>query len=99
TMQTVSVPEGVPKYLLIDGQQRLTTIFILLSLLRDVAKRGAQDELAEEIDKTLLVNPFKKGNDYYKLLPTQGDRESFQGLICSRDIIVNDRIGAAYGFF
>ena len=29
TMQTVSVPEGVCKYLLIDGQQRLTTILIL----------------------------------------------------------------------
>ena len=31
TMPTTSVPEGVPKYLLIDGQQRLTTIFILLT--------------------------------------------------------------------
>ena len=30
TMQAISVPEGVAKYLLIDGQQRLTTIFILL---------------------------------------------------------------------
>ena len=32
----VSVPEGVSKYLLIDGQQRLTAIFILLALLRDL---------------------------------------------------------------
>lgn len=30
TMPTRSVPEGVAKYLLIDGQQRLTTLFILL---------------------------------------------------------------------
>ncbi|MHB8630251.1 MAG: DUF262 domain-containing protein [Aggregatilineales bacterium] len=37
TMQTNSVPEGVTKYLLIDGQQRLTTIIILLSAMRDVA--------------------------------------------------------------
>src|SRR3989442_12908040 len=35
TMPTQSVPEGVAKYLLIDGQQRFTTIFILLSVLRD----------------------------------------------------------------
>ena len=37
-MPTVSVTEGVAKYLLIDGQQRLTTIFILLALLRNKAK-------------------------------------------------------------
>lgn len=52
TMPTTSVPEGVTKYLLIDGQQRLTTIFIILSLLRDSAL-GKNDEkksrLAEEI--------------------------------------------------
>lgn len=35
TMPTTSVPEGVTKYLLIDGQQRLTTLFILLALIRD----------------------------------------------------------------
>ena len=29
TMPTQSVPEGVAKFLLIDGQQRFTTIFIL----------------------------------------------------------------------
>lgn len=39
TMPINSVPEGVSKYLLIDGQQRLTTIFILLALLRDNAKK------------------------------------------------------------
>jgi uncharacterized protein with ParB-like and HNH nuclease domain len=38
TMPTQSVPEGVAKYLLIDGQQRFTTIFVLLAGLRDKAK-------------------------------------------------------------
>jgi uncharacterized protein with ParB-like and HNH nuclease domain len=42
TMPTVSVPEGVSKYLLIDGQQRLTTIFILLTLIRDKAEENNQ---------------------------------------------------------
>ena len=60
TMPTMSVPEGVAKYLLIDGQQRLTTIFIILALLRDKAKENDQKELAEEINNTLLVNPYKK---------------------------------------
>src|SRR3954466_5364285 len=33
-----SVPEGVEKRLLIDGQQRLTTLLIVLALIRDRAK-------------------------------------------------------------
>lgn len=78
TIPTTSVPEGVAKYLLIDGQQRLTTIFVLMAVLRD---RINGEELAEEIHNTLLVNPYKKGNDKLKLLPTQFDRNAFLVLI------------------
>ncbi len=80
-MPTVSVPEGVAKYLLIDGQQRLTTIFILLTLLRNKAKESQNIRFADEINNTLLVNQYKDGSDYFKLLPTQVDRITFQNLI------------------
>jgi uncharacterized protein with ParB-like and HNH nuclease domain len=99
TMPTVSVPEGVTKYLLIDGQQRLTTIFILLSFLRDRAKENGDEELSEEITNTLLVNPYKKDSDYYKLLPTQADRISFQNLIKLREASDQEQISKAYIFF
>jgi len=98
TMPTISVPEGVAKYLLIDGQQRLTTIFILLALLRDKAKQSGQLELSEEIHNTLLVNQYKKDSDYYKFQPTQIDRGSFRGIIAS-DISMSDgQILEAYQF-
>jgi uncharacterized protein with ParB-like and HNH nuclease domain len=51
-MPTISVPEGVSKYLLIDGQQRLTTIFVILTLLRDKAKESQNEEFANEINNT-----------------------------------------------
>ena len=99
TMPTSSVPEGVAKYLLIDGQQRLTTVFILLALLRDQAKKENQEELAEEINDTLLVNRYKKGADHYKLQPTQIDREAFYNLIHTKDEPNQNKISSAYSFF
>ena len=100
TMPTVSVPEGVSKYLLIDGQQRLTTIFVLLALLRDLAKSNNQPQLAEEINNTLLVNPYKTGHDRFKLQPTQADREAFRAIIDSAPQPErSSQMFAAYRFF
>jgi uncharacterized protein with ParB-like and HNH nuclease domain len=98
TMPTTSVPEGVPKYLLIDGQQRLTTIFILLTLIRDRAKSDGFAALAQEIEQTMIVNPFKKENDYFKLLPTQIDRDEYQRLLNGGQP-GNGGISQCYSFF
>src|ERR1700682_378181 len=99
TMPTQSVPEGVAKFLLIDGQQRFTTIFILLTVLRDKARTSPNGTLADEIDQTLLKNPFKQGNDAFKLLPTQGDRESFLSVIRNEVASTDDQVVRAYKFF
>jgi uncharacterized protein with ParB-like and HNH nuclease domain len=99
TMPTVAVPEGVGKFLLIDGQQRLTTTFILLCALRDKARQSEEPEVAEEIDNTILVNPYKKGLDYYKILPTQLDREAFRRLIDNESLIETNPISECYLFF
>lgn len=96
---TVSVPEGVAKFLLIDGQQRLTTIFILLTLLRNKAKETQNQEFAEEINNTLLVNPYKKDNDYFKLMPTQIDREVYKNLINGEQHDKENSLIKAYSFF
>ncbi|MEH2410213.1 DUF262 domain-containing protein [Nostoc sp.] len=98
TMPTTSVPEGVSKYLLIDGQQRLTTVFILLSALRDRAKQSVE-ELAAEIHNTILVNPYNKDLDYYKLQPTQIDREVFYRIINSQLQSDGSGISECYSFF
>lgn len=98
-MPTVSVPEGVAKYLLIDGQQRLTTIFILLALLRNKARENKNLRFADEVNNTLLVNQYKDGNDYYKLMPTQVDRPTFENLINGNLNEKENQITRAYVFF
>ncbi|MGI8509465.1 MAG: DUF262 domain-containing protein [Gemmatimonadaceae bacterium] len=99
TMPAISVPEGVTKFQLIDGQQRLTTIFILLTLLRDKARELGESPLADEINNTLLVNPYKSGTDSYKLLPTQADRAAFYALIQHDKMLAESRITEAYLYF
>ena len=99
TMPTASMPEGVSKYLLIDGQQRLTTIFILLSALRDKAEQSGNPKLAAKIDNTILVNPYEKGLDYFKLQPTQLDREPFHHIINKKTPIDDNNISECYQFF
>ena len=98
-MPTVSVPEGVAKYLLIDGQQRLTTVFILLALLRNRAQSRNDQRLGEEINNTLLVNPYKKDNDFFKLMPTQIDRDIYKSLVNGNPIVADCQIAKAYDFF
>ncbi|MCS6821443.1 MAG: DUF262 domain-containing HNH endonuclease family protein [Microscillaceae bacterium] len=99
SMPTTSVPEGVAKYLLIDGQQRLTTISIILTLLRNKAKEEKQTRLAEEINNTLLVNQYKDGIDRYKLLPTQIDRATYQNLIDNTRTNTSNLLLEAYKYF
>lgn len=81
TIPTQSVPEGVSKFLLIDGQQRITTLYLLLLIIWRVYEERGEEERAEEVRNTFLVNPYKRGSDFYKLLPTHIDRSSFKSLI------------------
>jgi uncharacterized protein with ParB-like and HNH nuclease domain len=99
TMPSHSVPEGVAKFLLIDGQQRLTTIFVLLALLRDQLNQAEGSNLGPEIEQTMLTNPFKKGADFLKLMPTQVDRAPFQLLMSASAVDGDNKLVECYRFF
>jgi len=64
---------GFPKAMIIDGQQRLTTLTLLLIAVRDYISRNglSPDISAEEITDTMLINPYKRDLDRYKLLLTK----------------------------
>ena len=79
TMPARSVPVGVSKFLVIDGQQRLTTIALLLCAIRDAL--GESEQIARRIQNHYLTNDGYEGTDFLKFLPTQGDRQSYIPLI------------------
>jgi Protein of unknown function DUF262/Protein of unknown function (DUF1524)/Restriction Enzyme Adenine Methylase Associated len=80
TKSLASTPEGVSRFLLIDGQQRLTTLTLLLAALRDAA-RPANAKLADKLHELYLTNQYASGLDKYKVLPTQADRASYFGIV------------------
>ncbi|MEI7892634.1 MAG: DUF4268 domain-containing protein [Myxococcales bacterium] len=100
-----SVPEGVEKRLLVDGQQRLTTLLILLTLIRDRARESGLTKLADQTEGLYLTNRYESGNEFYKLLPTQGedlptsDRHNFVRLVKGDPVDSSTAIGAAYTWF
>lgn len=101
TIPMNSVPQGVSKFVLIDGQQRLTTLFVLLTVLRDKAKlEDPEDSISEKIN-SLLVNVYEKNLDHYKLIPTEkeNDRKIFINLIKKEDDNLENQIKKAYQFF
>lgn len=72
---------GVQPFLVIDGQQRLTTLLLMLVVIRDIAEERNEMNLHGEIHNTLLINMYKSGEDQYKLLPTQIDKECFKKIM------------------
>lgn len=104
TSHTWSAPDGVEKRLLIDGQQRLTTLLVLLALLRDLARKSGLRKIGDQIHSQLLVNPFEEGLERYRLLPapsgdsSESDRDAFLSIIDGAEG-AGAGAGAAYRFF
>ena len=93
-----SVPVGVNKFLIIDGQQRLTTVSLLLCALRDVLDPNS----ASRIQEVYLTNRFRDPEDTLKFVPTQVDRDVYRAIALDRQIPENNknvRMAAAYHFF
>ena len=98
TTPAKSVPQGVGKYLLIDGQQRITTTQVLLAAIRDSAARLEDMKLRDRIDGQYLTNAYEEDDERLKLLPTQDDRAAFRAII-QREVIPESRLGTCYRFF
>lgn len=81
TVPNAHQPGEIPSYLVIDGQQRLTTLSILLCAIRDYALHNDWLELAAEVEENYLIHRFKKGKERYKLFPRLRDRHSYLNAI------------------
>ena len=65
---------------MIDGQQRLTTLQIVLAVFRDFAAQHSFTNLSGDAQE-YLINSRREGSELLKLIPTQADREQFKQVL------------------
>lgn len=90
----------ISAFKLVDGQQRLTTIALLLKVLSKLCSE-THPALAKKLTK-LLVNADEAGDLYFKILPTikNGDRAAYCALIKDEAIPDNvSRIPQTFAYF
>lgn len=101
-----TVPGQIPRFTVIDGQQRLTTLQLLLAAAATaVAKVGAENDAA--LLRDLVTNNPRKatGNEQLKVWPTNANRAAFMVVMSPNGPPPghaddpNNRIDEAFGYF
>lgn len=96
-------PSDMSKFTIIDGQQRITTLMLLLLALRDYAfiHREEKGINWKKINNSFLKNPDEDDDSQYKLLLTETDKDILISLIEKRPIDenLNSRLISNYNYF
>lgn len=101
----VSSCQSYTDVILIDGQQRVTTISLLMIAMINAMKCGdaeSEDEsLKEELESTYIIDRFRKGERKVRLKPFRNDCDAFDRLIFSgpKDYIDESNVTINYRYF
>ena len=94
---------AVPQLLVIDGQQRLTTLSLLMAAFGKVLEENPTDiEISRrKIENYYLFNSEEDGELRYKLLLTQSDKDTLKALLDSHQLpqLASPRVTENYNFF
>ena len=105
-IKQLAAPAGDPaRHSVIDGQQRLTTLQILLDAVQLVTQEHGDEDDAETLMELVTngARRFRKTPRRFKLWPSRVDRSAFEHVM-DNDLQVTDemaasRISAAHDFF
>lgn len=92
------------EFLVIDGQQRLTTVSLLLLAMYNLISKELvvveEKTLANQIYEDFLVDKYQPKETRIKLKPVKNDREAFDKLFNSEDEYIRDsNLTTNYNYF
>lgn len=99
----VVLQEGMNEALIIDGQQRITTISLLLLAIVNYLKNNHSEHksLIEQITETYLVDKYADENKRIRLKPVHQDNDAFLRLFTNNreDFILTSNVTVNYDYF
>lgn len=82
----------------IDGQQRLTTLSLLLVAVRNTAEENGFNDFAREITDKYLIDPHKTGDEKFRILLKLRDRQEYEAAVSGEDA-PDGRVTRALSYF
>ncbi|ROS32028.1 DUF262 domain-containing protein [Amycolatopsis thermoflava] len=80
--QEKTAPGRIPRFTVIDGQQRLTTLQLLIAAVAQAAAASGADRDAKLLRRLVENDPLEvKDDERLKVWPTNANRESFAGVM------------------
>ncbi|OGV84104.1 MAG: hypothetical protein A3K19_33945 [Lentisphaerae bacterium RIFOXYB12_FULL_65_16] len=111
-LDQIRVPAGKPDArLIIDGQQRLTTMQVLMESIKDLLVDRPEYEKSRKRLEKLVYNELEDEDARFKVWPTNTDRDAYRAVMACRspadlDVAMKAfekgkdcQIAKAYGFF
>ncbi len=105
-VSTSDTAAGFTRWLLIDGQQRVTTLALLLTALRDHIRRtdwtGSEDgPTAKKVEAYFLKNVQEEGSREHKLVLRRHDQATLVALLDGKALpaVASERVRDNYEFF
>lgn len=93
------------EYHIIDGQQRLTTVTLLLLAIAKLVEKGEVEsqevDLNDQIMERFIISKWAKEDDRIKLIPVKRDRKALHSLIFGEEdeYIENSNLTINYKYF
>lgn len=86
------------KFFVIDGQQRITTLMILLACIRNIVK-NKDETICRKIESGYLINYEEAEENKQKLIPSEKDKDNFKKIMDGNNNLSASRLKFTFDFF